>query len=139
MTNQIPLSQPSFENNKSIESSTIQPTNIPMQIQPPIQAQPPIQSPRNIQTPRQVVSTPESQSEERYKACMASLSGVWHEDSTILVRITRSVNVPMKSAAYKISFENKLSDATLHIIGLELLPYDSKGNFIIYNSCQYFN
>ena len=74
--------------------------------------------------------TPESQGEARYKSCLTSLNGIWHEDSVILLKISRTVNVPMKSAAYKLTFENKMPDSTLHIKRFEPLAFDSKGIFV---------
>jgi len=91
------------------------------------QAQPPAAP---VEAPPKKPEGPESQSEIRYKNCLSSISGTWHEDDTILITISRSVNVPMKSAAFKVTFENKLTDTTLHIKGLELLGYDNKGKLV---------
>jgi predicted nucleic acid-binding Zn-ribbon protein len=91
------------------------------------QAQPPAAS---VPVSPKKPAGPESPSEIRYKNCLSSISGIWHEDDTILVTINRSVNIPMKSAAFKVTFENKLTDTTLHIKGLELLGYDDKGKLV---------
>jgi len=80
----------------------------------------------------QKMFSPDGQSEILYKNCLISTNSIWHEDSTILVKISRTVNVPMKSAAYKISFENKLTDSSILIKKFDLLAFDSKGIFYDY-------
>ncbi len=69
-------------------------------------------------------ATPES----RYKGCLTSTNAVWHEDNLATIRLARSVNVPMRSAAYKVIFENKQSEGTLHVQKFEMVSYDNKGN-----------
>lgn len=116
MGNAPPLPQ-SVQQIQTAQADQAPPAFVSQQTNPPEVRTPPAASP----------TKPESPSEVRYKNCLTSLSGVWHEDSTILVTISRSVNVPMKSAAFKITFENKLADTTLHIKGLDLLSFDTNG------------
>eukprot|EP00826_Nyctotherus_ovalis_P055414 TRINITY_DN7353_c0_g4_i1.p1 TRINITY_DN7353_c0_g4~~TRINITY_DN7353_c0_g4_i1.p1 ORF type:complete len:798 (+),score=170.08 TRINITY_DN7353_c0_g4_i1:2263-4656(+) len=145
---QNPLAQnPALAPNPPVQnlpSAQNSPQVQPVQSAPPQFVQNPPQAPPatpSVASPApQVASSPAkplaplSPGEARYKNCLTSLSGTWHEDDTILVTISRSVNVPMKSAVFKITIENKLTDNTLHIKGLELVAYDEKALRITINN-----
>ncbi len=85
-------------------------------------------SPPVIMSQTQIIERPvENPAEIRYKACLTTTNAVWHEDGLVRIRLARSVNVPMRSAAYKVTFENKQNEATLHVQRFDMVAYDVKG------------